>query len=163
MSTCARRSAMAAVREVDEGHVHVESFVLSVDAEDQQLLAPLGQGFSAALAGARPTAAAVAPATAARRDTTMGMRNALAAARTARRTDRKNMLCERQFAIVKSRLRDRGFPVTPCMAQHDHTATRLQPSRWFPMGQRQSLGQCLPCHVPQRGKASSVDAWDLEA
>ena len=77
---------MAAVREVDEGHVHVESFVLSVDAEDQQLLAPLGQGFSAALAGARPTAAAVAPATAARRDTTMGMRNALAAARTARRT-----------------------------------------------------------------------------
>ena len=85
---------MAAVREVDEGHVHVESFVLSVDAEDQQLLAPLGQGFSAALAGARPTAAAVAPATAARRDTTMGMRNALAAARTARRTVRKNMLCE---------------------------------------------------------------------
>ena len=85
---------MAAVREVDEGHVHVESFVLSVDAEDQQLLAPLGQGFSAALAGARPTAAAVAPATAARRDTTMGMRNALAAARTARRTDRKNMLCK---------------------------------------------------------------------
>lgn len=75
---------MAAVREVDEGHVHVESFVLSVDAEDQQLLAPLGQGFSAALAGARPIAAAVAPATAARRDTTKGMRNALAAAIQAR-------------------------------------------------------------------------------
>ena len=130
MSTCARRSAMAAVREVDEGHVHVESFVLSVDAEDQQLLAPLGQGFSAALAGARPTAAAVAPATAARRDTTMGMRNALAAARTARRTDRKNMLarflrqsvCDREIF----RLRDRGFPVTPCMAQHDHTAPTVQ-------------------------------------
>jgi hypothetical protein len=92
---------MAAVREVDEGHVHVESFVLSVDAEDQQLLAPLGQGFSAALAGARPTAAAVAPATAARRDTTMGMRNALAAARTARRTDnRKNMLCDREIYLA---------------------------------------------------------------
>ena len=97
MSTCARRSAMAAVREVDEGHVQVESFVLSVDAEDQQLLAPLGQGFSAALAGARPTAAAVAPATAARRDTTMGMRNALAAARTARRTDRKIMLAKSEI------------------------------------------------------------------
>ena len=100
MSTCARRSAMAAVREVDEGHVHVESFVLSVDAEDQQLLAPLGQGFSAALAGARPTAAAVAPATAARRDTTMGMRNALAAARTARRTVRKIMLCDREIYLA---------------------------------------------------------------
>jgi hypothetical protein len=85
---------MAAVREVDEGHVHVESFVLSVDAEDQQLLAPLGQGFSAALAGARPIAAAVAPATAARRDTTTGMRNALAAAITARRKMRVNIASE---------------------------------------------------------------------
>jgi hypothetical protein len=86
---------MAAVREVDEGHVHVESFVLSVDAEDQQLLAPLGQGFSAALAGARPIAAAVAPATAARRDTTKGMRNALAAAITARRKMRVNIVLRR--------------------------------------------------------------------
>ena len=83
---------MAAVREVDEGHVHVESFVLSVDAEDQQLLAPLGQGFSAALAGARPIAAAVAPATAARRDSTKGMRNALAAAITVSWKIREGML-----------------------------------------------------------------------
>ena len=82
---------MAAVREVDEGHVHVESFVLSVDAEDQQLLAPLGQGFSAALAGARPIAAAVAPATAARR-VTKGMRNALAAAIQARMNIRQSTI-----------------------------------------------------------------------
>jgi len=93
---------MAAVREVDEGHVHVESFVLSVDAEDQQLLAPLGQGFSAALAGARPIAAAVAPATAARRDTTTGMRNALAAAITARRKMRVNIVLRRDDRLTKS-------------------------------------------------------------
>ena len=88
---------MAAVREVDEGHVHVESFVLSVDAEDQQLLAPLGQGFSAALAGARPIAAAVAPATAERREFTKGMRNALAAAIQATRNIRQSNIVLRRF------------------------------------------------------------------